>query len=83
MFIKKPETELQAKRKLQKAGKLLGFSKNQAVTADMVRKRFAELAKRLHPDMSDYQGDDLKGLALDDVRKAKDLLLKHMEADDD
>ena len=81
MFIKREETELQTKRKLQKAGALLGFSKNQAVTADMVRKRFTELVKGLHPDTS-VTGITAHPYQIDAIRKAKDLLLKHMESDD-
>jgi len=86
MFIKQQDTELQVKRKLQKAGATLGFSKNQAVTIDMVRARFTELVKQYHPDTAELNSTMrivvLNGVTLDDVRKAKDYLLKYMENDD-
>lgn len=88
MFIKKQENELQIQRKLQKAGALLGFSKNQAVTAEMVRKKFTTMAKFMHPDNTTdamlSQGAISYGPipTLDSLRKAKDLLVKHMEEDD-
>ena len=81
MFIKREDTELQTKRKLQKAGAVLGFSKNQAVTAEMVKRRFTELVKLYHPDSSpDGQKHVMVTVhMLDDLRKAKEFILKHVE----
>ena len=78
-FIKKEDNHLQLQRKLEKAGALLGFTKNQAITAEMVRKRFVELVKDSHPDTG---VGVLAGMPLDDIRKAKDFILKHMEDGD-
>lgn len=87
MFIKKPESELQTQRKLQKAGATLGFTKNQAVTVAMVREHFADVAKVMHPDagnvmLPNWLIQTPKEHTLDDFRKAKDYLLKHMEDGD-
>ena len=86
MFIKRKDNARQIERKLQKAGALLGFSKHQAVSADMVRARFVEMVKHAHPDTvlvkARQQGINSALIQLDAIRKAKDFILKHMEDDD-
>ncbi len=82
-FIKREENPLQVERKLQKAAKALGFSKNQKINADIVRDRYVTLVKAHHPDSNialDIEVHDL--VPLDALRKAKDLLLGSMENGD-
>lgn len=87
MFIRREDTELQTMVNLNRAGKVLGFSKNQVVTADMVRERYSDAVKILHPDTGNaFIAAGLmhvrRECTLDDIRKAKDLILKHMGDDD-
>jgi len=87
MFIKKNDNQRQTERKLQKAGSVLGFTKNQVVTVEMVRQRFRELVMASHPDTAVGASEDIQELfsryALHDIRSAKDLLLKNMENGDE
>ena len=77
-FIKKPPSELQLRRQRHKAACVLGFERGETYDAAKVRTRFAELVKQAHPDSNGGQ-PVVEGL--DDIRKAKDLLLRHLEKD--
>ncbi len=82
MFIQKKDTELQTERKLQKAGSVLCFTKNEVVNADIVKARFKALVQALHPDAAGVVHEFVPQHDIDAMRKAKDLLLQHMENDD-
>ncbi len=72
--------ELQRQRALQKAAKLLGLEEGGPgvflISTAFVRVKFAELVKANHPDTGTVD----PGFDLGAVRKAKDLLLKHLES---
>ena len=87
-FVKREESPLQLQRKLQKAGQVLGFTRNQEINGSIVRKRFLELVSAMHPDAHGTENTQPQEFPtpqadLDQIRRAKDLLIKHMEGADD
>lgn len=77
-FTRSSPSELQQHRALQKAVTCLGIDPGSLVTPTSVRVKFAELVKTNHPDTGEVAPD----FDLSAVRKAKALLLKHLESID-
>lgn len=76
----KPESPLVVQRRFQRASNILGYQAGELVTEKDVRSRFAELAKAYHPDTSKSGEVEVMsmGYTLDQLRKAKDELLKQL-----
>lgn len=78
-FTKHKMSDLANARKVAKAQRVLGLH-DQTFDAGDVRTMFAHLVKRSHTDTA---GGDIVEVDLMQLRRAKDLLINHLENKDD
>lgn len=79
----KQESPLAAERRRHKAEKVLGIQRGETYDAGKVRQRYTSIVKAHHPDASGQHTEFVPEHSLDDLRKAKDELLKQLGADND
>jgi hypothetical protein len=76
-YTQKEPSDLAKRRKVQKAMQVLNFDTGTAFTVEQVKARFVSYVKATHPDSNG--GKTLPGPTIQQMREAKDTLLKHLE----
>ncbi len=83
-FTTTPPSDLAVQRRRTKALHILGFDIRGKVTEEQVRLRYNEMVKAAHPDaMGQFTEVPPSRTDLNDLRHAKDFLLKQLEKDDE
>ncbi len=80
-FTKTPAGSLAVQRRKVKALQILGLDARKEYTVEQVKSQFAELAKAGHPDANDEI--HVAPTNLNDLRHAKDFLVKYLGESDD
>ncbi len=83
-FTTTPPSDLAVQRRRTKALQILGFDIKGTFTEEQIRLQYSELVKAGHPDAAGTFSEEPPGQAqLNDLRHAKDFLLKQLgDADD-
>jgi hypothetical protein len=79
-FTQKEDSELVVLRKVEKAKRALQFDRFDTLTKDMVMDRYRSLVKAHHPDMAGQVSELPPAASLDELRQAKDYLVKQLES---
>jgi adenylate kinase len=82
-FIKKEDSELVVARKVEKAKRVLKFDRFEMVNKGQVLTRYRTMVKALHPDTATSVVANAPAAAFNDLRQAKDYLVKQLEKNDD
>lgn len=81
-FTRKEDSELVVRRKVEKAKRALEFDRFEPVTKEQVMERYRTMVKVSHPDSAGEVSELPPAASLDDLRQAKDYLVRHLERDD-
>lgn len=79
-FTRKEDSELVVKRKVEKAKRALEFDRFELVNKGQVLTRYHTMVKASHPDSAGEVSELPPVASLDELRQAKDYLVKHLES---
>lgn len=83
-FTQKEDSELVVQRKKEKAVRVLGFDRfHRPTTKSEIMKRYTDMVKAMHPDARGKTPLFNAPYTLEEIRQAKDYLVKHLEKEND